>query len=149
MKKVFTQYLISKMEEVLNIEKLANGVYLFDGRKPLYTFKPLIVDEKIILSMDSILKPCAGRVRLNPLKYYSHLALFIDKLYAFNNAYFSTYIIDDTNKKRKYFGQILVRFSDKTTEEVFITKYSYKSQNEAILKVILLVLSDYDEASDI
>ena len=156
-KKILTDYLIEKMEDVLDLDH-DNGKYtmqqqIFEKDKDIICnlFLPFNIDGKTIVdyseSANEILKKDNYRhyIRFNPIKYKSHLCLLEEALVAFGKSIGqdldSSVIKDDEG----YYGIVLITFHDGSKETFLETSKGYKKENEAILKAILLALTDYEE----
>jgi len=156
-KKILTDYVISKIEDVLNLDH-DNGKYtmqrqIFEKEKDVICnlFLPFSIDDKIIVDYseeaDKILKKDNYRhyVRFNPIKYKSHLYLLEEALVDFGKVIdveLDSSVIKDDDL---YYGTIFMTFNDGSRETFLETSKGYKKENEALLKVILLGLTDYEE----
>jgi len=156
-KKILTDYLIEKMEDVLDLDH-DNGKYtmqqqIFEKDKDIICnlFLPFNIDGKTIVdyseSANEILKKDNYRhyIRFNPIKYKSHLCLLEEALIDFGkniDADLDSCVIKEDGL---FYGKVLMTFEDGSKELFMETTKGYKKENEALLKVILLALTDYEE----
>jgi len=156
-KKILTDYVIEKIEDVLSLDhdsgKYTMQQQIFEKEKNVICnlFLPFSIDDKIIVDYteegSQILKRDNYRhyIRFNPIKYKSHLSLLEEALVEFGKC---TGVDLDTcvNKDDDgYYGVVLMSHDDGSREMFMETKKSYQKENEALLKVILLALTDYEE----
>jgi len=156
-KKILTDYVISKIEDALSLDH-DNGKYtmqqqVFEKDKDIIcnVFLPFAIDDKTIVDYseeaNQILKKNNYRryVRFNPIKYKSHLCLLEEALVDFGRILdreLDSFVIKEDDL---YYGKIFMTFEDGSKEILIETSKGYKKENEAILKVILLALTDYVE----
>jgi len=156
-RKILTDYVLSKIEDVLNLDH-DNGKYtmqqqIFEKDKDVICnlFLPFSIDDKIIVdyseAANKILKKDNYRhyIRFNPIKYKSHLCLLEESLVEFGKTIGSdldSMVIKDDDL---YYGIITMTFNDGSRETFLETSKGYIKENEALLKAILLGLTDYEE----
>jgi len=156
-RKILNDYVLSKIEDVLNLDH-DNGKYtmqrqIFEKEKDVICnlFLPFSIDDKTIVDYsedaDKILRKDNYRhyVRFNPIKYKSHLCLLEEALVDFGKVIdveLDSNVIKDDDL---YYGTIFMTFDDGSRETFLETSKGYKKENEALLKVILLGLTDYEE----
>jgi len=156
-KKILTDYVISKIEDVLGLDhdsgKYTRQEQIFEKDKDIICnlFLPFSIDGKVVVDYsedaDKILKKDNYRhyVRFNPIKYKSHLCLLEESLVDFGKVIgvdLDSNVIKDDDL---YYGTIFMTFDDGTKETFLETSKGYKKENEALLKVILLGLTNYEE----
>lgn len=155
--KILTEKVLEKIEDILNLDH-DNGKYtmlqeVFEKDKNVICnlFLPFSIDDKTIVDYTTagseILKNNGYHryVHYNPIKYKSHLCLLEEALIEFGkciDAELDTTVIKDEDG---YHGLVLMTFEDGSRETFLETTKAYKKENEAILKVILLALTNYEE----
>lgn len=153
---IYTGYIISKMEDALQLDHSLIGKYTIENNIDDITFdSPLNIDYKTIVDYTEKGETLISEnpkifTRLDPIKYKSHLQLFEDALYEFGKLYDQEIHVDvikdyDDNEELKYTGVIQIKYDDGSIENALETSMSYKKENEAMLKAILLYLTDYEE----
>jgi len=155
--KILTDYVLEKIEDALGLDH-DNGKYTMqqqvcekDKDVICNLFLPFAIDDKTIVDYtdagSKLLRNDNYRhyVRFNPIKYKSHLCLLEEALINFGKALGQELDTTVIKTDEGYYGVALMSFEDGSREMFMETKKCYKKENEALLKVILLSLTDYEE----
>ena len=155
--KILTEDVLEKIEDILGLDH-DNGKYtmqqqVFEKDKDVICnlFLPFSIDDKTIVDYteagSKLLRDDNYRhyVRFNPIKYKSHLCLLEEALINFGKILGQDLDTSVIKTDEGYYGTALMAFEDGSREMFMETKCSYKTENEALLKVILLCLTDYEE----